>query len=192
MTSSPVTKKQILTDLDDDGDLDLLAPWTTAGATGWAMALNDGHGAFQTARTEETEFELLSPRAGDVTGDGHDEIVIYLDKKIEIWSIGEEYQIEVLTQIPARYPLYLADWDGDGDSELFAAEILSYRFGRAHLGDLGCKRRSVAHRRGTHHPCNPCARAARRRYRRWSPRRVLEPNTKPGNHPVCEALRRRD
>ena len=114
----------ILTDLDGDDDLDLLAPWTTGGATGWAMALNDGHGAFQTARTEETEFELLSPRTGDVTGDGHDEIAIYLDRKIEVWSIGEEYQIEVLTQIPARYPLYLADWDGDGDSELFAAELL--------------------------------------------------------------------
>ena len=126
----------ILTDLDGDDDLDLLAPWTTGGATGWAMALNDGHGAFQTARTEETEFELLSPRTGDVTGDGHDEIAIYLDRKIEVWSIGEDYQIELVLDSSRRATwvevkrlppfLYAGDVDGDGQVDLLTARLLQF------------------------------------------------------------------
>ena len=74
----------VLADLDGDGDLDLFSTWNDRGpgsdnpfVTGWAMALNDGQGAFEMVRTEETEWVFYwDVQSGDLTGDGQDEIVL--------------------------------------------------------------------------------------------------------------------
>ena len=128
----------ILTDLDGDGDADLFASWDSVWdsvieESGWTMALNDGEGTFEVVLTEEVghpgTIEMLT---GDLTGDGKDEIVMYRAKvtqdergnrrisaATEVWSIGPDLQLEMLTEIDDRWLRDVADWDGDGDVELF-------------------------------------------------------------------------
>ncbi len=129
----------ILTDLDGDGDADLFASWDSVWdmvieENGWTMVLNDGEGAFEAVLTEEVgspgTIEML---AGDLTGDGKDEIVMSRLAKVtqdergnwrisavtEVWSIGPDLQLEMLTEIDDRWLRDMADWDGDGDVELF-------------------------------------------------------------------------
>ena len=71
--------------------------------------------------------------AGDLTGDSKDEIVMYRLAKVtqdergnrrisgvtEVWSVGPDLQLEILTKIDDRWLRDMADWDGDGDVELF-------------------------------------------------------------------------
>ena len=122
-----------LTDLDGDGDLDLFFAWKDVRhesanpfVSGWVMALNDGRGVFETARTEEKIGEgIKNLRVGDLTGDSTDEIAIEEyreDWEITIWSIRPDLQIEVLTQINGRSIVDLVDWDGDGMVELFTTD----------------------------------------------------------------------
>ena len=118
----------ILTDLDGDGDADLFASWngerffTEEG--GWTMALNDGEGAFETVRTEGIGPGLTEVLGGDLTGDGQDEIVMSRRAELsglvtEVWSIEWDLQMEMLIEIDDRWLRDVADWDGDGDGELF-------------------------------------------------------------------------
>ena len=118
----------ILTDLDGDGDADLFASWngerfiTEEG--GWTMALNDGEGTFETVRTEEVGYGRIDVLAGDLTGDGQDEIVLSRRAELsglvtEVWSIEWDLQLEMLIEIDDRWLRDVADWDGDGDGELF-------------------------------------------------------------------------
>ena len=88
-----------MTDLDGDGDLDLFSVWSgirfesaNLFASGWVMALNDGSGAFETARTEKEIGEgIENLRVGDLTGDGQDEIATYTyantyeDWEVTVW-----------------------------------------------------------------------------------------------------------
>jgi len=117
----------VLTDLDGDGDLDLFAAWQhfppkKLSAAGWVMAFNDGTGALEPVLTEETSQEYLNVQMGDLTGDGINEIVLAINDKPAIWSIGPNLQIEVLAQMNDRFFVSLADWDGDGDGELFVTD----------------------------------------------------------------------
>ena len=142
------TQDGILTDLEGDGDLDLFAIWEyrqsgkgkMGSKVGWLMALNDGHGVLELRRIEEVaaagqsitdaatgrttisgvSLEVLS---ADLTGDGRDEIALYAstgeEAVTEVWSIGANFQVEVLVQIADRGIVDAADWDGDGRVELF-------------------------------------------------------------------------
>ena len=120
-----------LTDLDADGDLDLFSTWedihSGSFANGWVMALNDGSGAFETARSEEKSGPAIYDlRLGDLTGDGQDEIATEEyreDWEITVWSIEPELQMEMLTQIEGRGLVELVDWDDDGRVELFTADL---------------------------------------------------------------------
>ena len=122
----------VLADLDADGDLDLFSTWDDRGpgsdnpfVTGWAMALNDGQGVFETGRTEETEWVFYwDVQSGDLTGDGQDEIVL-AHSDLAVWSIDPELQIEVLTQLRDHQLVGLMDWDGDGAIELFSDHIVA-------------------------------------------------------------------
>ena len=91
------------------------------------MALNDGSGAFETARSEEKSGPgIYDLRLGDLTGDGQDEIATEEyreDWEITVWSIEPELQMEVLTQIQGRRLVDVVDWDGDGRVELFTADL---------------------------------------------------------------------
>ena len=133
----------ILTDLDGDGDADLFASWESERSImkerGWTMALNDGEGSFETMRTEEVIGEgRIEVLAGDLTGDGKDEIVISAMDRLagvtkdengnvrnirlpttEVWSIESDLQLKMLTKIGDDWLIDVADWNGDGDGELF-------------------------------------------------------------------------
>ena len=119
----------ILTDLDGDGDADLFASWDSSERPiteedGWTIALNDGDGTFATVRTEEVGYRAIEVLAGDLTGDGKDEIVVSRLTEVpklatEVWSIGLDLQLEMLIEIDDRWLRDVADWDGDGDVELF-------------------------------------------------------------------------
>ena len=128
----------VLTDLDGDGDADLFASWDSGlgVGSGWAMALNDGDGTFTTVRTEEVGYGGINVLAGDLTGDGKDEIVMDRLTEVtkdeesdgvtgvsrpvtEVWSIGPELQVELLVQVEDGLITDVADWDGDGRGELF-------------------------------------------------------------------------
>ena len=132
-------RASILTDLDGDGDADLFASWDSVWdrvieESGWTMALNDGGGTFEVVRTEEVvSLRTIEMLAGDLTGDGKDEIVMSrlatvtqdergnrrISAGTEVWSIGPDLQLEMLTEIDDRWLRDVADWDGDGDVELF-------------------------------------------------------------------------
>ena len=121
----------VLTDLDRDGDLDLFSTWRDRGSgsnpfiSGWVMALNDGRGAFESVRTESTEWVTYwNVQSGDLTGDGQDEIVL-AHSDLAVWSIEPELQIEVLTQLLGHQLVGLMDWDGDGAIELFSDHIVA-------------------------------------------------------------------
>ena len=112
----------VLTDLDADGDLDLFSSWTKGlfdPIAGWVMALNDGTGAFKTVRSEELEQRLWGMFAGDMTGDGQDEIALSMYNSFAVCSIGSDFEIEEHTQIRGTL-IGMADSDADGDIELIA------------------------------------------------------------------------
>ena len=124
----------VLTDLEGDGDLDLFALYehlqkreVWGPIAGWLVALNDGHGTLELGRIEEVVATTrptvtLEAMGADLTGDGQDEIVMYVSSAetvIEVWSIDPELQVEVLVQIENRWLRDVADWDGDGRVELF-------------------------------------------------------------------------
>ena len=128
----PRRNAAVLTDLDGDGDLDLFSTWHDVHfasadpfVSGWVMALNDGSGAFETARTEKEIGEgIQNLHVGDLTGDGQDEIATYRKgREITVWSIGLDLQMEVLTQINGRWLVDVVDWDGDGRVELFTTDF---------------------------------------------------------------------
>ncbi len=118
----------VLTDLDGDGDLDLFSFWTTWHEAGWVMAHNNGAGAFATVRVESVEaLSDTRVRVGDVTGDGQDEMVMSNGGwNVVVWSMGAEFQIEELVLRPNRRLVDLADWDGDGQMEVFAQEVFAH------------------------------------------------------------------
>ena len=116
-----------LIDLDEDGDLDLFSFWVALNREwqeGWVMARNDGNGAFETVRFERLDtFWDMRVRVGDVTGDGRTEMVVSMGSQewaITVWSVGEAFQVEEILQRGPRRLVDVADWDGDGDVEVFA------------------------------------------------------------------------
>ena len=117
------SQEGVLTDLDGDGDLDLFSLFWG----GWVTVRNNGEGTFETVRVEKLEDVTYYPRVrvGDFTGDGRDEMVTSIETNwdLGVWSIGEEFQLEELVQRPHRRLVDVADWDGDGQVEVFAQPV---------------------------------------------------------------------
>ena len=132
---SGISRTGVLTDVDGDDDLDLFSFWEVLKTEksqfieGWVLALNDGAGAFKSVLIEDFGGIVGgSVVAGDLTGDGTDEIVLRIGHEIEVWSIGSGFQIEVLAQMHNRFLVDVADWDGDGVVELFLLDASEVEF----------------------------------------------------------------
>ena len=123
------SRTAVLTDLDEDGDLDLFSTWENfhsppPSVNVWVMALNDGRGTFETVHIEKRIGRGIDYlHVGDLTGDGQDEIATRKDWEITVWSIGPDLQMEVLTQIEDRWLVDMVDGDGDGRVELFTTDL---------------------------------------------------------------------
>jgi len=92
----------VLLDVEGDGDLDLFSSFRPKGDRwnwdNWVMAINDGSGGFATARTGAISSEgPWYALAHDVDGDGRDEIARSIASEIEVWSIGADFHLEMLT-----------------------------------------------------------------------------------------------
>jgi hypothetical protein len=106
-------------DLDQDGDLDLLA-----GADAW---LNDGHGHFPTtAPAPSGEFVLVH----DTDLDGDDDVIVKSADKLTVFHQVAPLSFagtDVASFAPAPGELHLLDLDGDGLLDL-ARTALQYGF----------------------------------------------------------------
>jgi hypothetical protein len=123
----------VLGDVDGDGDLDLLALWSSMGDQswrgGWLVLENDGKGGFTgPTRIERLEqvgaFQsILGLDAADLNGDGLADLLFSVRSTVQVLeNQREEGWVPVLTQERA-YPLGLSDVDGDGDVDVVMDSI---------------------------------------------------------------------
>lgn len=126
----PATSKVVATDLDGDGDVDLLMP----DFPGWYQVMaNDGSGQF-TARGRTAQAQLPPPgnvAAADLDGDGLPDLIAVGDGYVATQqNLGGlsfadpvlQYRDEV-EPIPRFFSLALGDLDADGDLDLIVPAV---------------------------------------------------------------------
>ncbi len=117
-----------LTDVDHDGDLDVVFTGMPMPYGRLELWLNDGRGYF----TEVTATQIPSgtdcasnAAVGDMDGDGFPEIVVGttydgLTPKRILWNDGTgRFRTQTLPPANSAYYCYLRDVDGDGDLDVF-------------------------------------------------------------------------
>ncbi len=124
-------------DLDNDGDMDILAGGVTTGATSWFE--NDGSMSF----TEHVLSSVFSPRdvkVADMDGDSDlDPVAVsWDDSGIHWWENMGDGQFEehaVTDDLPEGHTIDLADYDDDGDIDILCAAFNSGFFWFENDGD---------------------------------------------------------
>jgi hypothetical protein len=116
-----------LGDLDADGDLDLLAPWTDLATRqhGWLTAVNAGGGQFLHSRKEEVASG--GRLAGvDIDRDGRMDVVAtagsYLNTRYLHNEAESGWSVEL--EIDGRLLAGVGDLEGDGDADVWMGEHL--------------------------------------------------------------------
>ncbi|OUJ70021.1 hypothetical protein BXP70_25455 [Hymenobacter crusticola] len=124
--------KVVLGDLDNDGDLDLVA--TELGYPGRVLTLlNDGAGTFRLSETLPTSSYPLQTRLGDVDGDGDLDVVTVIQTQVAntpgvlnlFRNEGQgtfTRQADVLVTVSPQ-DVALGDVDGDGDLDLVSVSL---------------------------------------------------------------------
>ncbi|MCG3772920.1 MAG: hypothetical protein JW384_04144 [Nitrosomonadaceae bacterium] len=141
-----------LGDLDGDGDLDLVAPWSDKDQSGWLLAFNDGKGGFTHTQVEHFPLAIDGSAnfvaGADLDGNGRMDLVLYsgTEKPVQIWlnDVREGWKIQ---EVSGLRPWQVTDLDQDGDLDLWgwvgdpAAAFVSppqflFNDGKGHLGAL--------------------------------------------------------
>ncbi|MCA9166278.1 MAG: VCBS repeat-containing protein [Planctomycetales bacterium] len=130
-----------VTDLDGDGDSDLLVSFTRD-TIGWYENI-DGRGSFSTVHVIDN-FTLNSPfggtyvRAGDIDGDGDLDLLSHVADEVGLWwnenqNAGGTFSPAVFLPIDrglGNAPFELIDLDGDSDLDIFSIELYGNGPGR--------------------------------------------------------------
>ena len=122
-----------LGDLDGDGDLDLVAPWSDSNNSGWLMAFNDDSGSFNRIQTvpfpPAVDDNAKFVGGADLDGNGRMDLVLYpgTGRPVQIWSNDPENGWEI-EELPGLRPVDLIDLDHDGDLDLWSHDDDLSRF----------------------------------------------------------------
>ncbi|EDQ85499.1 uncharacterized protein MONBRDRAFT_11774 [Monosiga brevicollis MX1] len=115
-------------DLDDDGDLDVVAVGPSNNLTAWYR--NEGRGVFSTSvALAHVGNEPSVVRATDLDGDGHVDIIVGCKKDSHVYWLrglgGGNFADAALILVAGSYltDVNVADLDGDGYMDLLAASL---------------------------------------------------------------------
>src|SRR5690554_2234153 len=123
--------KVVAADLDNDGDVDVLASAYFSGEIVWYENL-DGRGSFSARKVIDIIPKTFSVIAADVDGDGDLDIIGVSDDHGLFWfenldgNFSEKKPID--SQISSR-SVVAVDFDGDGDLDI----LINGQIGRAHV-----------------------------------------------------------
>jgi len=137
-----------VSDLDGDGDMDLLATASPPDLLVWYENL-DGQGTFSAEQEINTNVEgPSSVIVEDIDNDGDLDIVatrgntntiVWYENEDGLGSFGSEKQISLVEFI--AFSIHTADFDGDGDKDLIAAfygeDIIAWYENEDGLGNFG-------------------------------------------------------
>ena len=112
-------------DLDNDGDQDVLAAATATNGLSWYA--NDGLGGFGTEQVISAQGQANAVHAADVDNDGDQDLIaacVFEDRVVwyandGIGGFGTEQIIVTLTDSPGS--VHTADMDGDGDVDVISS-----------------------------------------------------------------------
>jgi hypothetical protein len=121
-----------LGDLEGDGDLDLVASWSSGKDSGWLLAYNDGKGGFGhplTAPFPPGDGNAQFVGGTDLDGNGRMDLVLHpgTGRPVQIWMNDAEKGWEV-KEMPGLRPLQLIDLDQDGDLDIWSFDDDLSRF----------------------------------------------------------------
>jgi len=133
---SVVTSSVVLSDVDGDGDLDLLTAQRGGGATAVYVRRNDGTGTFSGNQQVATGNGVLSLFLGDVEGDGDQDLFTtnYIDGTVSVrlndgmggFASGQDLKVGPTEQ---AFSASLGDVDNDGDLDLVTTYGLRLNIG---------------------------------------------------------------
>lgn len=141
--SPPWVAMASLSDVDADGDLDLISRWSVGAEEGWLVAVNDGSGRFLLGR-ERTTTSPLSLGVGDFDSDGLADLVIKEGTE-DLWMLrnAPEEGFVQKQNLGDLWYVAVGDADGDGYSDLLTRSeagggpiVAWMNDGRGHLDAL--------------------------------------------------------
>jgi len=124
-----------LTDLDGDGDLDVLGTWEGSNEVGWIR--NNGAGAFSTLHVVDVNggYQFRGIEAADVDGDGDQDLVSAIRQGIPslAWYANDGSGVFSVAQmissaVPNVSALRVLDIDLDGDPDLLLRSMATVVF----------------------------------------------------------------